>query len=372
MAIQVSGVNVIDNERNINVGVLTATSVDVPPEVLTFSPTDASSDVALDTNIVITFNVSVIKGSGSIILREGSASGTAIETIAVSSGQVTISGAAVTLNPSSDLPTGKDIYVVVPEGAFRHEALNSETNAINTYNFSTGPVVATGFSPSDGATDVDFTSNIVITFNENITKGSSGNITIRQGSSIGTIDQQISVTSGNVSVSGNQATINPPSDIVDDTNVFIVVDAGCFRNADGDEASENAVISTYDFTTAPSVPPLGSAFEGGYVVRCTGGFGMGCITIFSGSTKNLVFKTRRCKQSNLCHGMFSLVFVKQKHYVFSTSMQNILGSSNIGSTLLERLMVLTPMDIVWLSLTTARGQFHSLTKMLIITLERSD
>ena len=138
MAIQVSGVNVIDNERNINVGVLTATSVDVPPEVLTFSPTDASSDVALDTNIVITFNVSVIKGSGSIILREGSASGTAIETIAVSSGQVTISGAAVTLNPSSDLPTGKDIYVVVPEGAFRHEALNSETNAINTYNFSTG------------------------------------------------------------------------------------------------------------------------------------------------------------------------------------------------------------------------------------------
>ena len=271
MAIQVSGVNVIDNERNINVGVLTATSVDVPPEVLTFSPTDASSDVALDTNIVITFNVSVIKGSGSIILREGSASGTAIETIAVSSGQVTISGAAVTLNPSSDLPTGKDIYVVVPEGAFRHEALNSETNAINTYNFSTGPVVATGFSPSDGATDVDFTSNIVITFNENITKGSSGNITIRQGSSIGTIDQQISVTSGNVSVSGNQATINPPSDIVDDTNVFIVVDAGCFRNADGDAASANAIINTYDFTTAPSVPPLGSAFEGGYVVRCTGG-----------------------------------------------------------------------------------------------------
>ena len=69
MAIQVSGVNVIDNERNINVGVLTATSVDVPPEVLTFSPTDASSDVSLDTNIVITYSVSVIKGTGNITLR---------------------------------------------------------------------------------------------------------------------------------------------------------------------------------------------------------------------------------------------------------------------------------------------------------------
>ena len=33
------------------------------------------------------------KGSGNITLREGSASGTVIETIAVSSGEVTISGA---------------------------------------------------------------------------------------------------------------------------------------------------------------------------------------------------------------------------------------------------------------------------------------
>jgi methionine-rich copper-binding protein CopC len=270
MAIQISGVNVIDNERNINVGVLTATSVDVPPEVLTFSPTDASSDAALDTNIVITFNVSVVKGSGNITLREGSASGTVIQTIAVSSGTVSISGGAVTINPSSDLPTGKDIYVVVPEGAFRHEALNSESNEINTYNFTTGPITPSSFSPADGATAVDFTANIVITFSENISKG-SGNITINTGSAGGTTTQTIDVTSGNVSVSGAQATINPPSDIVDDTNVFIVVAAGCFRNSDGDVASGNAIINTYDFTTAPSIPPLGSSWEGGYLVNCTGG-----------------------------------------------------------------------------------------------------
>ena len=59
MAIKVSGVNVIDNDRNFNVGVVTATSLDVPPQVITFSPTDGSSDNNVDTNIVITFNNNV-------------------------------------------------------------------------------------------------------------------------------------------------------------------------------------------------------------------------------------------------------------------------------------------------------------------------
>ena len=66
------------------------------------------------------------------------------------------------------------------------------------------------------------------------------------------------------------STINPPSDIVDDTDVYIVVDQDCFLNSDGDAASGNAVINTYNFTTAPSVPPQGT-WEGGYVVHCTGG-----------------------------------------------------------------------------------------------------
>ena len=66
MAIQVSGVTVIDNERNANVGVLTATSLDIDPLPITFSPTDGSSDVALDSNIVITYNASISKGRGNI------------------------------------------------------------------------------------------------------------------------------------------------------------------------------------------------------------------------------------------------------------------------------------------------------------------
>ena len=269
MAIQVSGVNVIDNERNANAGVVTATSLDVNPIPITFSPTDGSSDVSLTSNIVITYNASVAKGSGNITLRDGSASGTVIETIAVSSGSVTLSAAQVTINPS-DFPTGKDIYVVIDEGAFvqSNTELGGSSPLLNTYNFTTGPITTSSFSPTDGATDVAVDSNIVITFSENITKG-SGNITLRAGNpSTGTVRQTIDVTSGAVSVSGTQATINPASDLQYEEDTYVVVDAGCFRNADGDVASGNAVINTYNFTTEVDLS-LGDAHEGGYLICCS-------------------------------------------------------------------------------------------------------
>ena len=269
MAIKVSGTTVIDNERNANAGVVTATTLDVDPVATTFSPTDGASDVALNSNIVITYDTSIAKGSGNITLREGSASGTVIETIDVTSGSVSISGGQATINPS-DFPTGKDIYVVVDEGAFVNgiSFLNGSSPLLNTYNFTTGPITTSSFSPSDGATDQSVSTNIVITFSENITKG-SGNITIRSGSASGTALQTIDVTSGAVSVSGTQATINPPSDLAFETDQYIVVDAGCFRNADGDVASGNAIINTYNFTTETDVPPLGGAYEGGYLICCS-------------------------------------------------------------------------------------------------------
>ena len=271
MAIQVSGTTVIDDDRNANAGIVTASSLDVDPVATTFSPSDGSSDVSITSNIVITYNVSIAAGSGNITLREGSASGTVIETIDVTSGSVSISGGEVTINPS-DFPTGKDIYVVVDEGAFvqSNAFLNGSSALLNTYNFSTGAIVTSSFSPSDGATDQSISTNIVITFSENITKG-SGNITLRASSASGTIRQTIDVTSGAVSVSGAQATINPPSDLQYEEDTYVVVDAGCFRNSDGDVASGNAIINTYNFTTETDIPPLGGSYEGGYLICCSGG-----------------------------------------------------------------------------------------------------
>lgn len=262
MAIKVSGVIVVDNERNANAGIVTASSLDIPPTPITLDPAIGATGVSNGATPQITFNTTVQKGSGNITLRDGSASGDVIQTIAVSSSDVTISGGVVTINPGG-MPAGKNIYFVVDAGAFESTSLGHGNKIIDTWNFTRGPITVSSFSPSDNATNVAVDTNIVITFSHNIAKG-SGNITIRSGSSSGTALQTIDVTTGAVSVSGTQATINPPSDLAYETLQYIVVDAGCFTNTDGDSDSANTVINGYNITTESEI--LGSNQYGGTVI----------------------------------------------------------------------------------------------------------
>ena len=121
----------------ITVGVLTATRLDVPPVPITFSPADGATSVDVASNIIITFNQPMQKGTGNITLRSGSAGGTVLETIAVSAGTVTISGGAVTINPVSSLPFLTNVFVVVDAGAFAGITTTSTSALINTYDFTT-------------------------------------------------------------------------------------------------------------------------------------------------------------------------------------------------------------------------------------------
>jgi hypothetical protein len=156
MAIQISGCTVIDNSRNITnannmcVGVVTMTGssgdietpgtitaggLDFPPNPIAFSPTNGATDVSPYANIVITFDRQVQKGTGNITLRNSSGIGTVIETINVTAGTVTISGAVVTINPVNDLPSATDVYVVVDAGAFTAINIGTGNLIIDTYNF---------------------------------------------------------------------------------------------------------------------------------------------------------------------------------------------------------------------------------------------
>jgi hypothetical protein len=153
MAIQISGCTVIDNSRNVNAGIGTFTDLNVPPIPITFNPSDGATEVALNANIVITFNQLIQKGTGNITLRDGSAGGTVLQTIAVSNAAVTISGAVVTINPPSDLPTNTNVYVVVDGGAFTSISFSSPTPIINTYDFTTvdvPPIPALGCAHEGG------------------------------------------------------------------------------------------------------------------------------------------------------------------------------------------------------------------------------
>jgi hypothetical protein len=135
----------------ITVGVLTATRLDVPPIPITFSPGVGATNVALASNIIITFNQQMQKGTGNITLRENSAGGTAFSTIGVSSSSVTISGGAVTIDPPSPIGSATTTFVVVDAGAFSGITTTSVNNIINTYSFTTANITNPLFSWGDNS-----------------------------------------------------------------------------------------------------------------------------------------------------------------------------------------------------------------------------
>ena len=107
------------------------------PTVSTFSPADGASSVSVGSNIVLTFNESVAKGTGSIQLRAGSATGTVFETFdAATSSRLTFSGSTLTIDPTNSLAGGTNYYVTLANGSVKDTAGNSFTGT-STYDFNT-------------------------------------------------------------------------------------------------------------------------------------------------------------------------------------------------------------------------------------------
>jgi hypothetical protein len=76
-------------------------------------------------NLVLSFNETVKAGSGNVVIHRAS-DGNAAATMAIGdASQVSISGAAVTINPTSDLAAGTHYYVTVDSNAIQDLAGNA-------------------------------------------------------------------------------------------------------------------------------------------------------------------------------------------------------------------------------------------------------
>ena len=130
-------------------GVLTATSfsgdgsaLTFAPKVVAFDPAALSTGVAADTNITITFDQNIqFAGTGTIELRSASASGTLIESFAITSGTpasgLSISGTQLIINPTSNLSDNTVVYVILPNQGIQATSGGSYYAGSNNYNFRT-------------------------------------------------------------------------------------------------------------------------------------------------------------------------------------------------------------------------------------------
>jgi Ca2+-binding RTX toxin-like protein/methionine-rich copper-binding protein CopC len=120
-------------------GLAVPLSDNTPPHLTATAPADHAAGVALDANIVLTFDESVEAGAG--VIDVWRADGTLFQEINVADAtQVTFSGNLVTINPSTDFSANTAYYVTIESGVIQDFSANvfSGIANVSTLSFTTG------------------------------------------------------------------------------------------------------------------------------------------------------------------------------------------------------------------------------------------
>ncbi|MEI6656899.1 MAG: Ig-like domain-containing protein [Planctomycetota bacterium] len=105
----------------------------------------------------------------------------------------------------------------------------------------------TGIAPLDGSTNVPLNSDLVFTFNENVAKGQGSIYVVRQGT--GTTGVAVDVRSANVAISGNQVTVDLPTDLELDNTYSVYIDKGAFIDTSSTPTTGATLLQqNFDFT----------------------------------------------------------------------------------------------------------------------------
>jgi methionine-rich copper-binding protein CopC len=134
--------------------------------------------------------------------------------------------------------------VNISDGAY----LRYEADAL-ALSDSVAPTVIR-FTPADGSSGAATNSNIVLTFSEEVKRG-SGNIVLKDAA--GKVVEAFSAASNRLAISGNKLTINPTLDLAANTQYFVSFEAGSVKDVAGNSYAGS---TTYDFRTgADTVAP---------------------------------------------------------------------------------------------------------------------
>ena len=233
---------------------LVVTSNDTTAPTLSSStPADNATGVAVNANIVLTFDEAVDAESGNITIKKTSDDST-IETIDVTGAKVSGSGGTqITINPGTDWSEQTEYYVLIDASAFDDASGNSYAGISSTtaFSFTTGdetnPTLSSS-SPADNDTNVKVNANIVLTFDEAV-DAESGNITIKKTKDDSTVET-IDVTGANISGSGGtEITVNPSDDLANGIEYYVLIDASAFDDSNGNSYAGISSTTALSFTT---------------------------------------------------------------------------------------------------------------------------
>ncbi|ACF47209.1 Alkaline phosphatase [Prosthecochloris aestuarii DSM 271] len=121
----------------------------IAPAVESFAPADGEVDVLPDSDIVVTFNEIIQRGSGTIEIREGSADGDLVESYdAATSQNLDFDGDTLTIDPTADLVEDTEFFITFADGSVLDLSGNGYEGT-EEYNFTTDAVEAAFAATSD-------------------------------------------------------------------------------------------------------------------------------------------------------------------------------------------------------------------------------
>ena len=248
-----------------------------PSPPVSVADVEGSGDPGSQT-VRITFRQPVRKGQGNITLTPEAENGTASQTrllapstasttscptspstitIPVTSDQVTISGATVTIQPATTaLPPG-NVCMEIAANALLTPSGEGNPTIVRRFRIEdhTAPNLDST-NPGNGATDVAVDAHLVLTFSEPVKKPRKtglGNIVL-QADGGGSVT--IPVASNQVTISGSTVTVNPTNHLDGGATYHVLIPPGAIQDLAGNDHVGITDANAWRFTTEDNTPLL--------------------------------------------------------------------------------------------------------------------
>ncbi len=149
------------------------------PTISGLTPADDAAGVTEDENLEAVFDENIQKGIGNILIMQ-SADDVTFETIDVASGQATVDGSQLMINPSMSLQEFTGYYIQIDAGAVKDLGGNDFAGISNknTWNFTTGEFTDPEVITQDITIALDDNGVAIVTPSQ-IDNGSTDNVTLQ-------------------------------------------------------------------------------------------------------------------------------------------------------------------------------------------------
>jgi len=232
---------------------------DVAPLLSGYSPANLAVEVAAGAALTAAFNEPVQPVSGKKITIYEAVNDTVVESYdADDQAKVSLNGLAVSIaNPG--LATDAAYYVQIDAGAFVDSSANAFAgiSGKSVWSFSTVDTIApsvTALYPADNAGSSAASTEISLTFDEDVTAASGKSITLHRASDGAAIATYDAADDSKVAITGTKAVIANPG-LEESLGYYLQVEEGSFRDAAGNAFSGIAGPSAWNFVVQDTAAP---------------------------------------------------------------------------------------------------------------------